>query len=210
MTNPVDQPHTQQTPANKMSRASKRTLLLLSLVSAAPIVAAFIAYFTDWRPQRSTNYGDLVIPQRPVPPLQLSSLDQKPVDLNQFKGRWIMLSVDRADCATACAEKLHAMRQIRLSTGKDQNRLERVWLITDQQPVPTLVIRAYDGTHMLRANSEQLAQFLPLDAKHPTDLSEHIWLIDPRGNLMMRFPKNADPLLIRKDIAKLLHNSRIG
>jgi hypothetical protein len=35
-------------------------------------------------------------------------------------------------------------------------------------------------------------------------------MIDPLGNLMMRFPKNADPNKIKKDISKLLRASAIG
>jgi len=43
-----------------------------------------------------------------------------------------------------------------------------------------------------------------------TTASDHIYMIDPLGNLMMRFPKDADPNKIKKDLYKLLKASAIG
>jgi hypothetical protein len=100
------------------------------------------------------------------------------------------------------------MRQLRLTQGKEMDRLERVWLITDDAPVDTVLIRAFDGTRMIKVDSVALNKWLP--AEQGTQISEHIFMIDPRGNLMMRFPKDADPQKMKKDIAKLLRASAIG
>jgi hypothetical protein len=107
------------------------------------------------------------------------------------------------------------MRQLRLMQGKDQDRIERVWLITDQKPLDTMVIREYDGTHMLRADPQAVAGWLP--AESGTTITDHIYMIDPLGHLMMRFPKDPDPSTtykhmqkVYKDINKLLKASSIG
>jgi hypothetical protein len=92
--------------------------------------------------------------------------------------------------------------------GKNMDRVERVWLITDQEPVDTMLIRMYDDMHMLRVSPDQLAKWLPVDAG--TRLEDHIFLVDPRSNLMMRFPKDPDPRKVHKDLAKLLKASAIG
>lgn len=183
---------------------------------AAPLVAAAFAYFLDWRPNVSSNYGQLVEPQRPVPEaaeLKLTDLEGAPFDLRSLNGKWIMVTADTGACGDECAKKLFIMRQTHASTGKEIHRIERVWLITDNEPVPTIVIRAYEGLHMLRADPAQVAKFLALPddaAAGPEALKQHIWLIDPRNNQMLRFPENPDPALLRKDIGKLLHASRIG
>ncbi|WP_296464665.1 hypothetical protein [Pigmentiphaga sp.] len=196
-------------------RRSLFSLYAVLAVCAAPVVAAALAYFFEWRPG-ATNYGDLVEPQRPVPEaveLQLTDLDGTPFDLRSLKGKWVMLAADSGDCGDECAKKLFIMRQTHASTGKNVTRLERVWLILDDEPVPTVVIRAYEGTHMVRANAEQVARFLALPpGVSPTAqaLRQHIWLVDPLGNQMMRFPENPDPTRIRGDIGKLLHASRVG
>ncbi|WP_233146349.1 hypothetical protein [Pigmentiphaga sp. NML080357] len=204
----------------RRSAPPKRSLFSLYAVlavCAAPVVAAALVYFLDWRPEGAgTNYGDLVEPQRPVPEasqLQLTDLDGTPFDLRSLTGKWVMLAADGGDCGEDCAKKLYIMRQTHASTGKNVTRIERVWLILDDEPVPTIVIRAYEGTHMVRANAEQVARFLALpEGVTPTAqaLRQHIWLIDPRNNQMLRFPENPDPTQLRQDIGKLLHASRIG
>jgi hypothetical protein len=100
------------------------------------------------------------------------------------------------------------MRQLRLAQGKDMDRIERVWLITDDKPLETLVMREYDGTRMLRVKPDALKAWLPVE--QGTTAADHIYMIDPLGNLMMRFPKDADPNKIKKDLSKLLKASSIG
>ena len=115
------------------------------------------------------------------------------------------------DCPRACVDRLFHLRQVRLTTGKERERVERVWLIPDQAPLPTIVIRAYDGTQMLRADPAELARWLPVPADEPPGAyAEHIYIVDPLGNLMMRFPRDADPNRTKRDLAKLLMASRVG
>lgn len=196
-------------------KRSTWTLYAILLVCAAPVIAAALVYFLDLVPKAVTNYGEIVEPQRPVPDpaeLQLTTLEGQPFDLRSLYGKWVLVSADGGDCGDDCAKKLFIMRQTHASTGKSVTRIERVWLISDTEPVPTIVIRAYEGMHFLRAKPEQLARFLALPAGQAGGdaLKKHIWLIDPRANQMMRFPENPDPLELRKDIGKLLHASRIG
>ncbi len=135
-------------------------------------------------------------------------LDGKPLGLDAYKGKWIMLQVDSGDCQDVCKKKLYEMRQLRLTQGKEMYRIERVWLITDDKPLETVLMREYDGTHMLRAKPEVIRTWLPVE--NGTTAADHIYMIDPLGNLMMRFPKDADPNKIKKDISKLLRASSIG
>src|SRR6185295_1131485 len=120
-------------------------------------------------------------------PLTLRHLDGKPFDLRALHGRWIMMYAGPGECDQRCSDTLFAIRQIRLMTGKNTDRVERVWLVTDDTPLSTQLMREYDGMWMLRANLAELKDFLPLNTG--TQLQDHIWLIDPLGNLMMRFPK---------------------
>jgi hypothetical protein len=119
-----------------------------------------------------------------------------------------MLKVGGGACADACRKQLFTMRQERLMQGKEMDRVERVWLITDREPIDTMLIRQYDGMHMLHADPARVAKWLPVDAG--STAAEHIYLIDPLGNLMMRFPADPEPRKMYKDIAKLLKASAIG
>lgn len=197
----------------KKSKAGSKSrgrwkLFLIILVCAAPIILSYFTYYVI-KPQSRTNYGTLLDPRDyPIPVLETTLLDGAPVTLDAYKGKWIMLQVDQAACTVSCQSKLYDMRQLRLTQGKEMDRIERVWLITDDQPLDTMLMREYDGTHMLRANAKAIQAWLPVDAG--TSVADHIYLIDPLGHLMMRYPKDADPNKIKKDIYKLLKASAIG
>lgn len=194
---------------NKQRTNGRWKLLAVIAVCTAPVIASYFTYYV-LKPQSRTNYGTLLDPSAyPIPAtLGTAALDGKPVALDAYKGKWIMLSVDSADCGDACRKKLYEMRQLRLTQGKDMDRIERVWLIPDAQPVETMLMREYDGTRMLRVKPDAVRAWLPVDGG--TVPADHLYMIDPLGNLMMRFPKDADPNKIKKDIVKLLKASRIG
>lgn len=196
------------TPETGAVRRSSRTKLWLILaICAAPVFASYYMYYYV-RPQMRSNYGDLVEPQRPMPHLTLWQLDGQPFRMDPLKGKWIMLTVDGGACDKSCQDKLYQIRQVRLTTGNDRDRIERVWLITDGVvPSPTLM-QQYEGTRMVRASRSELAAWLP--AENSTQITDHIYVVDPLGNLMMRFPKDADPNKTKKDIARLLRASSIG
>lgn len=179
-------------------------MLAIAALCLAPFVAALIAYYY-WQPQGGINYGEL-IPARPLIDPPLRRLDQRAFRLSELRGKWILLQLDQADCAAACQAKLYGMRQVRLAQGREMERVERVWLILDEAPLQTLLMREYDGTRMLRAaGSPIVAEFASAGG-----VRDHIYLIDPHGNLMLRFPKNADPSRMNKDLGRLLRASRIG
>jgi len=186
-----------------------RTLYLLLAVCVAPVLASYTAYYL-LPPSGRTNYGALVEPQRPLPELTLRRLDAKSVPAASLRGSWTMVQVDSGACDAACERKLWQMRQVRLTAGKDADRVQRVWLIVDDEPLAASVIREYDGTLFLRARADEVAAFLRLPAQPESKPAEHIWLIDPLGNLMLRWPKDADASRMKKDLIRLLKASGIG
>jgi hypothetical protein len=117
-----------------------------------------------------------------------------------------MVMVGRGACDETCRKQLFAMRQLRLMQGKEMDRIERVWLITDEEPLDTLLIREYDGTHMLRARRRRCG--VAAGGGRARTPADHIYMIDPLGHLMMRFPKDPElPRKVYKDLAKLLKAS---
>jgi hypothetical protein len=196
---------------NKLDQRTSKgrwKLLVVLAVCAAPLIASYFTYYVI-KPDSRNNYGALIDPrQHPIPAMASTTLDGKPVALDAYKGKWIMLKVGGSDCQQACQDQLFAMRQLRTMQGKEMERIERVWLITDQEPLETLLLRVNDGTRMLRAPADAVRRWLPVE--QGGNVAEHIYLIDPLGNLMMRFPKDPDPSKVKKDLIKLLKASAIG
>ena len=187
----------------KTRRRRHLPLYLLIAITTLPIAAAYIAYYIA-PPSGRTNYGTLIEPQRPTPALPMTKLDGTVFDLRELRGKWVFVMVDGGDCDKRCADKLLMMRQQRTMTGKDRNQIERVWLIPDQVPLSIMLMREYEGTHFIRAPQQPLKEFLSLPEAAEARLQDHIWVIDPRGNLMLRWPKNADPNGVKRDVARLL------
>lgn len=173
------------------------TVALIFLVCLIPFVASYLVYYL-WPPQSRMNYGTLIDP-RPLPATPLIRLDGSAFLLSELKGRWVMLQIDSSACAEACRRKLHQMRQLRLTQGKEMDRIERVWLIPDQGPLDPALLRDYAGTHLARAAATMVAGF-PAES----DPTAHVYLIDPLGSLMLRFPKDADPSRMKKDLERML------
>ena len=210
------------TPGKQAARRSNMPLYLIILSCVVPMLAAALLYYVpSLRPDGSTNYGSFVNPQRPIPSaeaLPLATLDGKPFDLNTLRGKWLLLTSDGGACPDSCARKLHFTRNGHASQGKNVSRIQRVWFVTDDQPIPEKVMEAYKGTVMLRTDPVALSQFL-LDEKDrqgdvvalEKKMDGYLWIIDPNGNLIMHYPGNeSDPVRFRDDIAKLLHASSIG
>jgi len=186
-------------------RTGRWKMLAIFAVCAAPVIASYYTYYVI-RPEGRTNYGALVEPMRPVG--ALGATPELPGGLSSLRGRWVMLVAAPAACDAACREHLYDIRQVRLTTGKDRDRVERAWLVLDAADPDPALLAQHEGLVVLRAAAGQAAGVLaPAEGNEPSD---HIYMIDPLGNLMMRFPKNADPSRMKKDLAKLLRASRVG
>lgn len=180
-----------------------RPLYILILVTLAPILGSYFAYYV-MPPAGRTNYGTLVEPQRPVPEIPATALDGRAFDLRSLQGKWVFVTVDSGACDAHCEGKLLHMRQQRIMTGKERDEIERVWLIVDREPVPDAVVREYAGTHFVRVDARAVQPFLAVPDTPGASLRDHIWVIDPLGNLMLRWPRDPDPKGTKGDIARLL------
>ena len=195
--------------AESTQRRGRWTLILLVIVCAAPILISYFTYYVIKPTGGTTSYGTLIEPQRAIPAsLTVTDDDGHTVPLASLTGRWLMISVDGGACDEACAQKLYFMRQVRATQGTERERIVTVWLRTDDTPVAQLLKTAYPDTRMLRADPAALAQWLL--ATDSTSDTDHIFLVDPHGHLMMRFPAHPDPSKIKGDVTKLLKWSSIG
>ena len=182
----------------------RRNLILVALVCTLPVVASYFMFYV-WKPSRFTNYGEL-LKVKPLPDAPLRAVDGSPFSLSDLRGKWVMLAVDTGDCDASCREKLFKIRQLRLMQGKDMDRIERVWLVSNgARPDPELA-RLHQGAWLVDVRGQDLHALLP-GQDRPQDF---IYVIDPLGNLMMRYPKDADPSGMKKDFIRLLKVSRIG
>lgn len=191
----------------RRTRAGRLKMLLVLAICAAPVVASYFTYFVV-RPQGRTNYGTLIQPARPIPELGLTSLEGTPVASASLKGQWLLVSVGPSACDAACEKRLFMQRQLREMLGRDRDRVDKVWLVTDSGPLsPALrsAVLATPAVDVLRVDAAALARWLAPEAGHT--LEQHLYIVDPMGDWMMRMPADADPTKIKRDLERLLRAS---
>jgi hypothetical protein len=195
----------------RRTRAGRMKMMAVLAVCAAPVIASYFTYYVI-RPESRRNYGELIEPQRPLPSITALSVDGAPVQLPSLRGQWLLISVAGGACDAACEKNLYLQRQLRESLGKDKDRVDWVWLVADKAPVRSSLLPALGQATVLRADAQQLAQWLaPATGRQ---LSEHLYLVDPLGNWMMRFPASGTPQVdtvaaknIKRDLERLLRAS---
>lgn len=186
------------------TRAGRWRMLAVMLVCAAPVIASYFTYYVV-RPDGRRNFGELITPQRPLPALAATDLQGAPVNLQTLKGQWLFVSVAGAACDALCKQNLYLQRQLREGLGKEKDRLDWVWLITDEAPVPAELAPALKGATVLRVPAAGLAEWL--QAEPGRQLPDQLYLVDPLGNWMMRFPPNLTPegaLKVKRDLDRLM------
>lgn len=202
-------------------------------VTIAPVIASYTMYY-GVKPEGRTNYGDFVEPQVTVTDVSVSSLVLPKAEsafavrreqtkagpltrLGDWQGRWLMVRMGPAQCSEACKQELWLMRQIRLTTGRERERVERIWILTDQGTPDPALLAEHEGLWVVRLTpfnkaDPLVSNWLSVAAQSAKSNqgASNIWVIDPLGNLMMRFPDNPDPNGMKKDMNRLLKASRIG
>lgn len=182
-------------------------MLVVMLICAAPVIASYFTYYVV-RPEGHGAYGELIEPQRAMPPIAATGLDGQSQPLRDLQGQWLLVSVSGGGCAQQCENHLYLQRQLRESLGRDKDRLDWVWLVDDAAPVRDALRPALAQADVLRVPREQLAQWLQPSNGHA--LEDHIYVVDPMGHWMMRFPAGMDrtgAAKAKRDIERLLRAS---
>jgi hypothetical protein len=202
--------HSLPTPLPELAqrtRMGRLKMLLVWAICAAPVVASYFTYYVI-RPQGRANYGDLIQPPKEMPAdaaLPLKDLKDHAVALSSLKGQWLLVTVAGGDCDKACEQNLYLQRQWREMLGKDKDRVDRLWIITDGAPVRDALKPGLEGATVLRTNQAELSRWL--SPKAGQALSAHLYLVDPQGMWMMRFPAQPDTTKVKRDLTRLMKAS---
>lgn len=170
-----------------------RMLAVLAGLFLLPLAAAFWTYYgTGWRPIHTVNHGELITPARPLPG-------------NTFGHKWTLVYVGDGQCDEVCRHALYVMRQTRLSLNSEMTRVERVFLVTSNCCASDFLDREHPGLRRVETHDPALLNEFPAN-----DRTQSLFIVDPLGNLMMRYDVRQDPKGLLQDLKKLLSLSHIG
>ncbi|NIO26159.1 MAG: hypothetical protein GWN21_03985 [Gammaproteobacteria bacterium] len=180
--------------------------MLTFLLFFLPIAGAWLlnVFAPGWRPLGTVNYGTLVQPARPVSAAGLADPRGRKLDPGYLSGRWTIVQVQRSGCAEACAEALARTLQVQGALGEDAHRVQR------------LLVVASAGAAVNPGPASQLTLALARDQwLSPFSFDDEgarsaIYLVDPQGYLMMRYPLDVQQRELLADLERLLKISKIG
>jgi cytochrome oxidase Cu insertion factor (SCO1/SenC/PrrC family) len=192
-----------------MCRRGRRMLLTIAALFFVPLAIAFALYYGGaWRPGGTTNHGELITPARPLPAATVVLSDGSPAAPGLFHGKWSLVYIGAGPCAANCRQALVLMRQTRLALANDMTRVQRVFLATSPCCDREFLARDHPGLIAVdasRADGARLVQAFPAEAT-----TDAIAIVDPLGNVMMRYGVRQDPKGLLQDLKHLLALSHIG
>lgn len=199
---------------NQIQTSNRIKIIMVAAIFLAPVAIATVLKLTDWRPAQTGNYGELIQPARPLTALDFRTLNGAGVAIIDSQHQWLMVTFGTGRCDKFCESNIYKIRQAHIATGKYYKRVRRLLVLTGKASKELLtVLKAYPDMAVTTGPAKAIRDLgNQLHTKDGTALDglNRIYLIDPLGNFMMTYDKNADPTGIRKDLGRLLRVSRIG
>jgi len=184
-------------------RSAQLTLLLLAAIFFLPFVIGSALFWLDWRPVKSGNHGELVQPPRPLPETGLQQADGRPMPTSELLGKWLLLLPAGESCNDMCQQNLQQMLQVHIALNKEQKRLRRVLIMSRvKEPALAEVQRRYPDLVVAIVNADAVVWKKALDGH-----GEELFVVDPFGNIMLRYADPANMRGVLKDLERLLKYS---
>ena len=189
--------------------------MLLVLLFLVPPVAAFVLFYSDFRPSSGANYGQLINPAQPITDVLLATPDGREFKFSDLRQKWVLLYLGSPKCGEACSDNLYKIQQVRLAQGKNTERVISVCIVPEQvlQSEIDNISSEYPGILLLLAHPDVFVELVDqfVDGMEAAlQRSERVYIVDPLGNLMMKYDAGAEPSGMRKDLKRLLKLSQIG
>ena len=186
-----------------------RTVGALAAVFLLPLLLSFWMYYGNtWRPAALTNHGELLQPVRTLPGAELREANGTVAPANLFTEKWALAYVGNGACDETCRKALYFMRQTRLSLNNEMTRVARVFLATSECCDRAYLEREHPGLVVIDATGPEARDLVA--AFPTTDQPHSLFVVDPLGNLVMRYDTRDDPKGLLTDLKKLLKLSHIG
>lgn len=196
-------------------RRSRRMLLGIMALFAVPLILAALwlqMVRSSDGTLGDTSRGELIRPAVPLQPFAFTGYNNAVFDESSLRGIWTLLYLSAGECADTCQQNLYHMRQVRLALNQRMSRVQRV-VLAAPDGLGDKLISEHPGLHVLQGSSNERQAFAGQVSTAMAGMPaqpDAVYLIDPLGNLMMRFAPDLPPKSMLKDLKHLLKVSRIG
>lgn len=186
---------------------NKLALIAIFLVFLLPVIAATLMHsqWFDWQPASMRNHGELINPVLPIQDFEVfpvTGADQGTIEREALLDRWMLVYHQPTACAEACLENLYWLRQIRRAQDRHQPDVGLVFSGREQpsaESVTSILSLAGDFLILAGPDAETFWSQLPGNG-----VNAAFFILDPGGNIILRYPEDADHNGIRRDLRRLL------
>ena len=172
----------------RSTNRNRWTLIALLALFLAPLLGAMYlnSSWSGWQPGATRNYGELIEPVLPLGELEFFQRQRR-------EARWTLISLN---CRIDCEARLDELARMRRGLGRHEDKLSVAALGAPAAlPAP---LAAIDDPEQLVAQALQ-SRSLP---------AQGLYLVDPLGNLMMRYPPDYQAGAVVDDLERLLKYSK--
>lgn len=178
-------------------RKGRWQLILVLLVAIGPMILATSMYkFKFWVPENRSFHGELIG----------NGQSRADLGVQADESRWQLLVSAPQACEAQCQHLVYLARQIQIGLGRDASRASHA--LAAAQPLSN----EYDA---------KLTREYPQLQRYPMDLTTfskttgdkavpQLWIIDPHGNLVLRYDPTVKGKDLLNDLRHLLKLSNIG
>ena len=184
------------------------TIWFVVLSFVAPVVLAYVMFFfIDVK--SFNNHGELLNPILHIKDFKLRNTDQELIPEKELTYKWRLVSFVGSSCDKACADQLHDTRQVYRSLGKNRHRVMQMLVhLEEADPAFSKLIQD-EHAEVIRVHgtADEIAAVIGSVA----DFNQNqVYVMDPMGNVMMRFTADQPNKDFLYDLRKLLKASQIG
>lgn len=165
-----------------MPRALKPILLVLALITAAALVLTVPTRQFDPRVSRSLAELGFEVRDHAAFPFELNRLDGTPVQLDDFRGRWVLVNFWASWCEP-CREEMPSMREFARSFSGDRMRLLAVSLDEGDAEIRSFLIEQGITPEDFVVVHDKDGE---VSARYGSRLLPETWIVDPEGAVVAR------------------------
>ena len=186
---------------------SRLILLGVALVFIIPILVSwYLVFFSDFKKgDEGTQKGELISPVIPLGEPEVFNLKSKTIE--SINGKWTLLFFVENECNQLCEDKLYQLRQIRLALGKDRDKVDRL-LVSKNKQQWSQYTNSFNGQKYIDPTSRDYNRLIKKFNDYAGLDLKATYLIDPYGFLMMKYPKDDNPMGTINDIERLIKNQK--
>ena len=184
-------------------RTRRRNRMMLVAIFAIFFGSMFVAgvlRFSGWRPAGTRAHGEMLQPPGDLRAVVPKLADGSDYAWNPRARLWRIALAPPADCIEACIRLARDLDTVWQLTGKDADHVHVLWIGTPPPAMPRdAALRVLQPSDALRAGLPRLDEATP-DGKSGVP----VYVIDPNGFVILRYPPGFDPAGLRADLARLL------